>query len=93
MAGSIDQSSDSQETRNMICAKEQIVGWNELVNPNIESMVRPTLGFACGSPPTYKGAAFRLNMCRIPDDWIDNKRYPLFMARSVMRSLIDELKV
>jgi hypothetical protein len=30
--------------------------------------------------------------CRIPDDWIDNKRYPLFMARSVMRSLIEQLE-
>jgi hypothetical protein len=22
-----------------------------------------------------------LRRCRIPDDWIDNKRHPLFMAR------------
>jgi hypothetical protein len=32
-------------------------------------------------------------MCRIPDDCIDSKRYPLFMAREVMRQLIDNLCV
>ncbi len=31
--------------------------------------------------------------CRIPDDCIDSKRYPLFMAREVMRQLIDNLCV
>lgn len=31
--------------------------------------------------------------CRIPDDYIDSKRYPLFMAREVMRQLIDNLCV
>lgn len=25
--------------------------------------------------------------CRIPDDWIDNKRYPLFIGRLVMSEL------
>ena len=30
--------------------------------------------------------------CSIPDDCIDYKRYPLFMARSVMRALIEQLK-
>jgi hypothetical protein len=30
--------------------------------------------------------------CRIPDDWIDNKRYPLFMACEVMRALIEQLQ-
>jgi hypothetical protein len=29
--------------------------------------------------------------CRIPNDCIDSKRYPLFMAREVMRQLIDNL--
>ena len=27
-------------------------------------------------------------ICRIPDDWIDNKSYPLFMGRLVMSELI-----
>jgi hypothetical protein len=31
--------------------------------------------------------------CRIPDHCIDSKRYPLFMAREVMRQLIDNLCV
>ena len=26
--------------------------------------------------------------CRIPDDCIDSKRYPLFMARAVLKELI-----
>jgi hypothetical protein len=34
-----------------------------------------------------------LASCRIPDDCIDSKRYPLFMAREVMRQLIDNLCV
>ena len=29
--------------------------------------------------------------CRIPDDCIDSKRYPLFMARAVLRELIESL--
>ena len=33
-----------------------------------------------------------LNTCRIPDDCIDSKRYPLFMARDVMRVLIEQLQ-
>jgi hypothetical protein len=33
-----------------------------------------------------------MNSCRIPDDWIDNKRYPLFMARSVLQALLEQLK-
>ncbi len=31
-------------------------------------------------------------MCRVPDDCIDSRRYPLFMAREVMRGLIEQLK-
>ena len=31
------------------------------------------------------------NSCRIPDDCIDKNRYPLFMARSVLRELIESL--
>ena len=31
--------------------------------------------------------------CSIPGYCIDSKRYPLFMARSVMRALIEQLKV
>jgi len=30
--------------------------------------------------------------CRISDDCIDNKRYPLFIAREVMQALIDQLQ-
>ena len=33
-----------------------------------------------------------LGKCRIPDDCIDSKRYPLFMARDVMRVLIEQLQ-
>ena len=31
-------------------------------------------------------------MCRIPDDCIDSKRYPLFMARAVLKELIESLQ-
>lgn len=30
--------------------------------------------------------------CRIPDDYIDSKRYPLFMARAVPKELIESLQ-
>jgi hypothetical protein len=30
--------------------------------------------------------------CRVPDDCIDSRRYPLFMARKVMREVIEQLK-
>jgi len=30
--------------------------------------------------------------CRIPDDCIDERRYPLFMGRAVMQELIKGLK-
>ena len=30
--------------------------------------------------------------CSIPDDCIDPKRYPLFMARAVLQELIDNLQ-
>ena len=30
--------------------------------------------------------------CRIPDDYIDENRYPLFMARAVLRELIESLQ-
>lgn len=35
---------------------------------------------------------FCLSTCRIPDDCIDEKRYPLFMARAVLRELIESLQ-
>jgi hypothetical protein len=33
-----------------------------------------------------------VNRCRIPDDCIDSKRYPLFMARAVLKELIESLQ-
>ena len=33
-----------------------------------------------------------LGRCRIPDDCIDSKRYPLFMARAVLKELIESLQ-
>ena len=43
---------------------------------------------ACYQFKVYEGVA----SCRIPDDCIDSKRYPLFMARDVMRVLIEQLQ-
>lgn len=33
-----------------------------------------------------------MGKCRIPDDCIDEKRYPLFMARAVLKELIETLQ-
>ena len=38
------------------------------------------------------GRRFDGSSCRIPDDCIDSKRYPLFMAREVMRGVIQEFQ-
>ena len=32
------------------------------------------------------------HICRIPDDRIDSRRYPLFMARAVLKELIESLQ-
>lgn len=32
-----------------------------------------------------------LSKCRIPDDCIDPRRYPLLVARETMRQLVDDL--
>ncbi len=37
------------------------------------------------------GSTIVVATCRIPDDCIDKNRYPLFMARSVLRELIESL--
>ena len=34
----------------------------------------------------------QLANCRIPDDCIDSKRYPLFMAKAVLQELIESLR-
>ena len=34
----------------------------------------------------------KVRRCRIPDDCIDSKRYPLFMARAVLKELIESLQ-
>ena len=31
-------------------------------------------------------------ICRIPDDCMDQKRYPLFIARDVLRTLVQSLQ-
>lgn len=42
-------------------------------------------------PPLLLLDTHLLSNCRIPDDCIDKNRYPLFMARSVLRELIESL--
>jgi hypothetical protein len=47
----------------------------------------------CSAPSVWRWSRLGLMpKYRIPDDWIDNKRYPLFMAREVMRALIEQLE-
>jgi len=45
-------------------------------------------GVGCSSLPLSK---YCTGSCRIPDDCIDKKRYPLFMARAVLKELIESL--
>jgi hypothetical protein len=33
----------------------------------------------------------QVSSCRIPDDWLDNRRHPFFMARAVLRRLIESM--
>ena len=48
------------------------------------------LRFAVGDKVIYTNPAGL--KCRIPDDCIDSKRYPLFMARAVLQELIESLQ-
>ena len=43
-------------------------------------------------PITRTSACGINDNCRIPDDCIDPKRYPLFMARAVLQELIESLQ-
>ena len=45
----------------------------------------------CSTSMIPRYAFHILTSCRIPDDCIDKNRYPLFMARSVLRELIESL--
>ena len=49
----------------------------------------PEMLSAAGMPVTVGNL---LDMCRIPDDCIDSKRYPLFIARAVLKELIESLQ-
>ena len=40
----------------------------------------------------WQPSAGRWYRCRIPDDCIDLKRYPLLMARAVLQELIESLQ-
>jgi len=42
--------------------------------------------------PSQSAIRLRLSTCCIPDDCIDSKRYPLFMARAVLQELIESLQ-
>ena len=42
-------------------------------------------------PMTYLGT-YDVPMCRIPDNCIDSRRYPLFLGRAVMQELIKGLR-
>jgi hypothetical protein len=56
---------------------------------------QPTVGSLSFEVDAYhkddRGALAELK-CRIPDDCIDSKRYPLFMARAVLKELIESLQ-
>jgi len=44
-----------------------------------------------GLPAAAGELYVRPTRCRIPDDCIDSKRYPLFIAREAMRALVYDL--
>ena len=52
---------------------------------------RNALPFAKLPGSRIRVTVMELARCRIPDDCIDKNRYPLFMARSVLRELIESL--
>ena len=44
------------------------------------------------NPRDIRTQLYGLTRCRIPDDCIDSKRYPLFIARAVLKELIESLQ-
>ncbi len=47
---------------------------------------------ACPTIFKMQNSMCEVATCRIPDDCIDSKRYPLFIARTVLRELIESLE-
>jgi len=60
----------------------QAMGWNRW----LEAADTPA------HDETVMRALQAIRRCRIPDDCIDSKRYPLFIARTVLRELIESLE-
>ena len=58
--------------------------WYALSDPGMEE--------ALYEMPVMRRFARLGGLDTIPDDWIDTKRYALFMARDVMRALIDQMQ-
>ena len=58
--------------------------------------IQPQLKSLCGCTGRSGGRGvsclLKALSCRIPDDYISKNRYPLFMARAVMRGLIESLQ-
>ena len=64
-----------------------------LLNIGLNDQTLPGLVRQTGNPRMAWDAYRRLvASCRVPDDCIDSRRYPLFMARAVMRGVIERLK-
>ena len=61
--------------------------FTQQVTPNMTDFIVKKLPYDLSS---HAGLAFI--SCRIPDDCIDEKRYPLFMARAVLQELIESLQ-
>ena len=59
--------------------------------PERDNTVRQLFDIGCSQRGLVFEPALVCN-CRIPDDCIDFKRYPLFMARSVLQELIKSLQ-
>ena len=68
---------------------EESVEWETTQNLMIEGDNLEVLKLLQKS---YAGKVKLIYICRIPDDCIDPKRYPLFMARAVLQELIESLQ-
>ena len=78
----------------MLCFKGTLGNFETVIDMRVAYHFHRAKTNCCSNRLTYYGYVLSdlLASCRIPDDCIDSNRYPLFMARAVLKELIESLQ-